>query len=140
MDFLPLEVRVIHHPDGRILAGPFAGRIIDISRHGACLLMSQVMHHTFHVFHSTQETDAAALQLAISLSPDSPEHLLNARPVWLALFDHESIRAFKMGVEFTEDPEQKTMRDLREAMQANQGQRAGWWRQHCRMFKRGSSF
>ncbi|WP_448874030.1 PilZ domain-containing protein [Desulfobulbus propionicus] len=140
IDYLPLEVRVLHGPDGRCLAGPFAGRIIDISRHGACLLMSQVMQNTFHVFHSTRESDEAVLQLSINLSPDDPAYLLLARPVWLALFAQEKIRAFKMGVEFTEDPEKQTMRRLREAIQVNQGQRAGWWQRHCHSFKRGSFF
>lgn len=136
IDFLPLEVRVVRDPDNRILAGPFAGRIIDFSRHGACLLMSQVMQNAFHVFHSTREINNAALQLSITLSPDSPEYLLVAHPIWLALFQQEKIRAFKMGVEFTEDPEKETMCALREAIHANQGQRAGWWQRHCNYFKR----
>jgi hypothetical protein len=130
-DYLPLEVHVVQAPDEVSIAGPFAGRIIDISIHGACLLMSQVMQNTFHVFHSPRESgEAVLLQLRISLLPDlAPFHLL-AYPVWLALFQQREIRAFKMGVEFTEDPGEQKMRELQEAIHINQQQRADWWQAH----------
>jgi hypothetical protein len=132
VDFLPLEVHVASGTDGKILAGPFSGRIIDISTHGACLLMTQVMINTFHVFHSTRDLDEAVLRLIIDHPPDLGPHTLSARPVWLDVFRQQEIRAFKMGVEFTEDPEKEQMRKLRAALRHNQDQRAQWWQNHCR--------
>lgn len=133
VDFLPLEIHVVHGQDGRMLAGPFSGRIIDISAHGACLLMTQIMNHGFHVFHSTRDTDEAVLRLTIDQPPDLGPHILTAHPIWLDIFRQGEIRAFKMGVEFTEDPEKKQMRELRAAMRRNQEARGAWWRKHYRV-------
>lgn len=132
-DFLPLEVHAVLAASGRIIAGPFSGRIIDISMHGACLLMTQIMIDGFHVFHSTRDTADAVLRLGIDHPPDISAHFLTARPVWMDLFRQQEIRAFKMGVEFTEDPEKEQMRELRKALQINQEQRGSWWRSHCRI-------
>lgn len=131
IDYLPLEVHVVHAQDGHLLAGPFSGRIIDLSMHGACLLMSQVMYNRFHVFHSTRDNQAAVLRLTISPAPDLDQYTLIAHPIWMDLFYQQEIRAFKMGVEFVEDPEKDQMRELQRALRANQPQRSSWWRQHC---------
>ncbi len=135
-DYLPLEVQVVHQDDNILVAGPFAGRIIDISHHGACLLMSQVMQNTFHVFHSTRENDSTLLELCISLPPDLDQFHLNARPIWFDLFDQGEIRAFKMGVEFTENTDKARMRELQKAIRINQPHRASWWQLHCRPLQR----
>lgn len=132
LDYLPLEVRVVGKQAGRILAGPFSGRIIDLSAHGACLLMSQVMHNSFHVFHSTREVDDCVLQLMIDHPPDLDHCILSAMPVWMGLVRQEEIRAFKMGVEFIGDSEDPQIRELREAIRKNQGQRGSWWQKFGR--------
>ena len=93
LDYLPLEVRVVGKQDSRILAAPFSGRIIVLSAHGACLLMSQVMHNNFHVFHSTREVDDCVLQLMIDHPPDLNQCMLLAQPVWVGLGRQEEIRA-----------------------------------------------
>ncbi|RUM36473.1 MAG: hypothetical protein DSY57_05540, partial [Desulfobulbus sp.] len=70
-DYLPILVNAKNEATGRRLAGPFSGRIIDISEHGACLLMTQVMQNTYHVFHSTREEDSRVLQLTINVPPEN---------------------------------------------------------------------
>jgi hypothetical protein len=132
VDYLPLEVHVINSANGHLLAGPFSGRIIDISSHGACLLMTQIMDKTFHVFHSTRDTTDAVLRLTIDQIPDIEPYTLTAHPIWMDVFRQGEIRAFKMGVEFVENPERSQMRELQAALRLNQGQRANWWRRHCR--------
>jgi len=131
-DFLPIEIRVVHAPDGRELAGPFSGRIIDISLHGAGLLVTQIMNHTFHVFHSTRDTKGAALQLVIDQPPDIDRHVLIAYPVWLNVFRQDAIKAFKMGVKFIGTPEDKQMRALLAVLRKDQKTRGTWWRERCR--------
>jgi hypothetical protein len=133
IDFLPLEVHVMAKKDGQIIAGPFSGRIIDISAEGACLLMTQIMHNDFHVFHSTRDTNDAVLRLTIDHPPDIGLCTLTALPVWMDVFRQQEIRAFKMGVEFTEDAGKKQMRELQAALRNNQEQRGNWWQRHCRM-------
>ena len=135
IDYLPLEVRVIRAVDHQPLAGPFAGRIIDISIHGACLLMTQVLQQHVHVFHTPRTTDGLALQLAIDLETEQAHHLLTARPVWLSAVRQRQILAFKMGVEFTTDPNKEQMRELRQALRAHQEERANWWHRHSHLLQ-----
>jgi hypothetical protein len=136
IDYLPLEVHAVQGQDNQPIAGPFSGRIIDISTHGACLLMTQVFHNGFHIFHSTRDTSDAFLQLTINHPPDLNDLRLTAVPVWLDLFRQQEIRAFKMGIEFTENPEARQMQELRKALQKNQGTRAGWWLAHCKIWEK----
>lgn len=133
IDFLPLEVHAIHLARNEVVAGPFSGRIIDISTHGACLLMTQVLLNGFHVFYTTRDTDGSALRLSIDQSPDLGPYAFMARPIWLDVFRQQEIRAFKMGVEFTEDVDRSQMRDVRTGLGANQEQRASWWKKHCKI-------
>jgi len=48
-DYLPIGVTAKNGKTGTMIAGPFSGRIINISSTGACLLMSQVMINNYHV-------------------------------------------------------------------------------------------
>ena len=132
VDFLPLEIHAIDLTCGEVLAGPFSARIIDISTHGACLLVTQVLLNGFHVFYTTRESDDTVLRLSIDETSDIGQHVLTARPIWLDVFRQDAIKAFKMGVEFTEDIEKGQMRDVQAALSTNQGQRASWWQKHCK--------
>ena len=126
-DFLPLEVHVLKKDNAQVLAGPFAGRIIDISMHGACLLMSQVFRDGFHLFHTTRDNDAALLRLTFNQPPDLAGLSLIAVPIWMDLYRLREISAFKMGVNFTENPEAQQMKELQRTIRENQQQRANWW-------------
>ena len=126
-DFLPLEVHVLKKDNAQVLAGPFAGRIIDISMHGACLLMSQVFRDGFHLFHTTRDNDSALLRLTFNQPPDLAGLSLIAVPIWMDLYRLREISAFKMGVNFTENPEAQQMKELQRTIRENQQQRANWW-------------
>ena len=99
-DFLPITVTVGAPPDETRLAGPFSARIVDISNHGACLLLPQVLLHSFHIFHTTRENEAAALLLQIKLPHQNNSVLITGRPVWLRTEDSGGIKIFRMGVDF----------------------------------------
>ena len=129
-DFLPLEVHAIDRFGGSILAGPFSGRIIDISMHGACLLMSQVFREGYHLFHSTRDNGAALLRLTIDQPADLAEFTVTAMPIWMNLYRLRGISAFKMGVDFTESPEAQRMQELERTIRQNREQRASWWQRH----------
>lgn len=132
VDFLPLEIHAIDLTSGEVLAGPFSARIIDISTHGACLLVTQVLLNGFHVFYTTRESDDTVLRLSIDETSEVGLHVLTARPIWMDTFRQDEIRAFKMGVEFTENLGKAQMRDVQTALSINQGQRARWWQKHCK--------
>lgn len=132
VDFLPLEIHAIELKCAEVLAGPFSARIIDISTHGACLLVTQVLLNGFHVFYTTRESDDTVLRLSIDKTSEVGLHVLTARPIWMDTFRQGEIRAFKMGVEFTENLGKAQMRDVQTALSINQGQRARWWQKHCK--------
>jgi hypothetical protein len=138
IDYLPIEVHTVDGTDTQLIAGPFSGSIIDISSHGACLLMTQVFHNGFHLFYSTRDTSNAMLQITIKQPPGCNTYILTAVPIWMDLFRQDEIRAFKMGIEFTGNPEVNQIKELQKALQTNQEQRAGWWMRHCKNWRKNS--
>jgi hypothetical protein len=126
-DFLPISVSAVSGTDTKALAGPFSGRIIDISRHGACLLMTQVLLRTYHVFHTTREHDSRFLQLQINIPPDLVNFTIPALPVWIKPFDIDEIKAFRMGVNFLLSPEGEQMMRLEQVMRKKQPERDELW-------------
>ncbi len=138
IDFLPLEVFAIHSGSKHSLAGPFSGRIIDLSSHGACLLMTQIFLKDFHVFHSTLQEKSAQLRLQIFLDSESGTVNLQAQPIWLGPFRQQEISAHKMGIEFIENPEEGQIKKLLALLQENQAQRGQWWKEHCHCFTKNS--
>ena len=126
-DFLPISVAAISGVNKEIFAGPFSGRIIDISRHGACLLMTQVLLKTYHVYHSTIENDSNSLQLNINIPPDLVNFAIPAMPVWLRPFNLDEIKAFRMGVDFLISPDGEQMLRLENVMRKKQTQRDDLW-------------
>jgi len=99
-DFLPISITVRKDVDLSQIAGPLSARIIDVSNHGACLLLTQIMIQSYHVFHSTREDESAVLALNITL-PSYPDPIeILSRPVWLNSTKLDDIKVFKMGVDF----------------------------------------
>ncbi len=127
-DFLPISVSAMSGIKNNFVAGPFSGRIVDISRHGACLLMTQVMSKSFHIFHSTKENDSLFLELYINIPPDLVAFVMPARPVWMNAFNMEDIRAFRMGVNFLMNPDGEKMKHLERIMGQKQQQREEHWK------------
>ncbi len=127
LDYLPIGVIAKDETDGKVLAGPFSGRIIDISITGACLLMTQVLSNKYHVYHSTKEKDSFSLQLVINLPPDINDLNIPAQPVWMNPYQQDEVRAYKMGVEFMANPEGERIKQLMAALARQQKQRAEWW-------------
>jgi len=126
-DFLPISVTAMSGKTQTTIAGPFSGRIIDISRNGACLLMTQVLLDTYHVYHSTKDDDSAYLQININLPPDLMEYKIPAQPVWLGPFDIEDIKAYRMGVDFMINPEGEQMRELEKILMKKEKKRDELW-------------
>ena len=127
VDYLPIRLTAQHGVSGKTVAGPFSSRIIDISTTGACLLVTQVMIGSYHIFHSTRENDSLFLQLTFNLPPDIMNFNIAARPVWMDVFRQDEIRAFKMGVEFMTNPDGQQMKQLMSALSRQQKKRAAWW-------------
>ena len=98
-EFMPVSV-FIRNAGNEVLAGPFSGRIIDLSRNGAGLLLSRVQSETWHVYHSLSEDSFLSLHLIINQPEQGLTLTLDARPVWLNTFEHDELQERVMGVAF----------------------------------------
>lgn len=114
--FLPISVTAFSGENDSESIGPFSGRIINISRHGACLLMSQVLVNSYHLFHSTKENDSSFLQVTINVQPEIKDCKIPSRPIWMDIFEEGEIRAFRIGVEFMINPEGEQMKSLEQVI------------------------
>ncbi|HER63337.1 MAG TPA: PilZ domain-containing protein [Desulfobacteraceae bacterium] len=114
--FLPIDVVAMDSDCNEVLAGPFPGRIINISRHGACLLMSRVILNSFHLFYSTKEKENSCIQLTINIQPEIINCKITGQPVWMDIFREGDIRAFKMGIEFVGDADNEEMAHLEQVV------------------------
>ncbi len=130
IEYLPVAVNIIRGINGTVLAGPFTGSLVDFSKHGACLLMTQVLIDRYHIFYTTKEDDSNLLQLTIhDPSKEEDTFLLTARPVWMNFFKQQKVRAFRLGIEFLVSPDGKLMKQVVEALKQEQDKRGEWWEQ-----------
>lgn len=127
-DFLPISVSALSNNTDQIIAGPFSGRIVNISKNGACLLMTQVLINTYHIFHSTKADDSTYLQIIINLPPALVDFTIPARPIWIGNFEIEDIKAYRMGVDFMLNPDGSQMTKLEEVIKKKQSERDAMWR------------
>ena len=114
--FLPIGITTLDCTSNAVLAGPFPGRVINISRHGACLLMSQVTANSFHMFHSIDENDTMYIQLTINIQPEIINCKIQGRRVWMDVFHEGDIHAYKIGVEFMGDANSDDMLHLEQVV------------------------
>ena len=116
-NYLPIEITAQHADTGKIMTGLLRGRLFDLSKNAACLLMSEIMDDTYHLFYSTQEDNLLFLNIFFDL-PSAPDEQFNehfkitAVPLWFNIFQQGQIRNFIMGVEFTRNIEERIMRKL----------------------------
>ncbi|HER63338.1 MAG TPA: hypothetical protein ENO11_05110 [Desulfobacteraceae bacterium] len=111
-DFLPISVFIRNNIDDSQVTGPFSARIVDVSNHGACLLMTQVMMQSFHIFHSTREDESIDLVLHIKAPATAEPIDIKAKPVWLNAAKMDDIKVFKMGVDFVNTIDNDLLRTI----------------------------
>ncbi len=111
-DFLPITLFVDGDNHQQKLAGPLSGRIVNISNHGACLLMPHVMIDNFHIFHSTREDTSSSLQIKIQNPEDSETMKIAARPVWFNSMKLDDMKVFRIGVDFIDSLGRNDLRKI----------------------------
>lgn len=100
-DFIAVSVHAKNKENGNREIGPFAGRIINISTHGACLLMSLGVLESYDVYRTTFNNDDMHLEIEGTIPLRVNNFSLAGHPIWMDPFVLDDIRAFKMGVEFS---------------------------------------
>ena len=117
-DFIPVFVTAHNGMDSIRVAGPFSGRIINISRCGACLLMPLSVLDSYNVYSAAIRDVSSFLEIQGTVSLEAGQFKLSARPVWSDPFIMDDLRAFKMGIEFLVNPEGEQMNSIIESIQA----------------------
>ncbi len=102
-DFMAVSILARNILTGEKEAGPFAGRIINISRHGACVLLSLGVLDTYNVYRSAHRNDSLELEIQGSIPSRMIRFSISGRPIWMDPFVLDEIKAYKMGVEFISD-------------------------------------
>lgn len=95
-EFLAVSVLVGDYAAKGETAVQHSGRLINISRHGACLIIPG------RVDSVPDETNRVGGQVTIqgSLNPEIPYFSLDGQAVWTTSFTIDNIQALKIGVEF----------------------------------------
>ncbi len=104
-DFLAVSVIARNEENGNNEVGTFAGRIINISKNGVCLLMSLGVLDSYNVYRSTYKNDSLHLEIKGDMPSQRENFTISGNPVWMDPIVIDDIRAFKMGVDLasTED-------------------------------------
>lgn len=111
-DFLAVSVIARNDLNGCKEVGPFAGRIINISKHGACLLMSLGVLDSYNIYRSTYKNDSLHLEIQGNIPTDIPDFTLSGSPVWMDPIVIDDIRAFKMGIDFISSKDSEQSNDI----------------------------
>ena len=56
------------------------------------------------------------MELKINIQPEIIDYRITGEPVWLDIFHESDLHAFKMGIQFTGDPEADEMKHLEEVI------------------------
>lgn len=108
-DFLPISVFIQKSDDFSSITGPLSARIIDVSNHGACLILTDVVVQSYHVFHSAKQSDSVILGLNIRLPSHDRPIEIRCKPIWMSSTSLDDIKIFKMGVDFVSEIENELM-------------------------------
>lgn len=111
-DFISVSVVVRNKITGNKEIGPYSGRLINISRHGACILMSLGTLESYNVYRSTCDTNSMFLEIEGSSEQEDNNFILSGRPLWVDPFIIDDLRAFKMGVEFNSEMVSQEMNNI----------------------------
>ena len=117
-DFIPFFVTAQNGMNGMLAAGFSSGRIINISRSGACLLLSLDMLDSYDVYRASIRKASPFLEIQGTMSPETGQFKLSASPVWFQPFIMDNLCAFKMGVKFLGNPDGERMNTIIESIHA----------------------
>lgn len=117
-DFLPVWVITQNGISGEKDAGPFSGRVVNISRHGACLLLPLADLDSYEIYRKASRNDSSHIVIKGTYHAEMREWQITARPVWMDPVVEHGVRAYMMGVEFMTSPYGEQMDTLLEDVTA----------------------
>jgi hypothetical protein len=123
-EFIPVSVTALEHGSGRKLAGPLGGRLINISRHGACLLMSTPAATAEGLSTTSANGKDSLLEIRGTLPEGETPFTLAARAVWSTPMVVDDMHGLQMGVQFADQLEDGQLQALAGFFQGRRGQLA----------------
>ena len=109
---------------------PVTGKMIDFSRHGACLLPDEILYGCQHIFTSTQHNKDFIVKLKFILDDQNNSLIIYGNSAWYnqSYFDKADKVQFKLGIEFLKDQDQDTLQKFYVKMANHEGAREGWFK------------
>ena len=127
---MPIKLSLRNGPDGPLLAGPTAGKLVNISARGAGItLAKKIFIDNYHLFYSPRDNPEYILYLELNLSGNDNRYVsIPVRPVWLDRIQSETPHEFAMGVEFTITKKDTDLKRLIHLIQTQQHEDGNWLR------------
>jgi hypothetical protein len=89
--------------DGRVLAGPVAGVLCNISEMGACIEVESPLASARHIFYETLNDPGRSLVIeGVVPSKDPSLFSVTAFSVWMNTTEEERPPGFRIGLQFRE--------------------------------------
>jgi len=86
------------------LTGRASALLLDLSRQGAGLKLSQVLIDGRHLFYAALDSETILIEIVFRATDDAEEMPpIPARPVWLNRDMEDSTMPFRMGVQFIDE-------------------------------------
>ena len=102
-DFFPVTITAQNQSIESTFAEPYTARVINISRHGACLLLSMKTSDSSELLRSASSATNISIEIINSAQEPEQNMTLTGHPVWMDSFALDDLQAMKMGIEFTSD-------------------------------------
>lgn len=123
-EFIPVSVTALDTGKGRRQSGPLGCRLINISRHGACLLMSAAAAGVEGLTATSANGKNSLLEIRGALPGDETPFTLSARAVWSSPMIIDDMQGWQMGVQFADQLEEGQIQALAAFFQGRRNQLA----------------
>jgi hypothetical protein len=97
-----IKLRLQKNSTGQVLDGEIASTVINVSKSGACLILSELFLDRIHLFFSTLKQKSHTLILDLSQQNTGDEAIIHAKSIWMDRYPHDADPTFVMGIQFLE--------------------------------------
>lgn len=112
-------IRLQEKNSNKPIEGEIKATVLNISREGACLMVSHLFLDRTHIFFSTLGEGTHTLELhqpfSDEASPENGSQPIVARSVWMDRYPHDPEPSFVMGIEFLE-PQNKLYQVVKKSL------------------------
>lgn len=116
------------HRSGELLTEGILGRLSNVSVAGASLALDHIRSDGYHLFYATKDNPTMRLYLeSDDLYAGGETFSIPVKPVWFNCEGLETSQLFRLGVEFTDNPNGEMVRLLIRKACDQPLSGGGWW-------------